>query len=97
MLGNKKTKKKSTEIKITKDIKELVKARLGVLPSNQVAISLVKGNTCEKASESSRKFFLRNIQKLLSSEALLESNQYAKFLWWNMKCQVCLGDGESKF
>lgn len=34
MSGNKKTKKKSTAIKITKDIKELVKARLGVLPSN---------------------------------------------------------------
>lgn len=35
----KKTKKDSTVIKITKDIKELVKARLNVLPSN-ISISI---------------------------------------------------------
>ena len=72
-------------------------AIIALRDTNQVVISLIKGNTCKKASESSRNFFLRNIQKLLSSEALIESNQYAKFLWWNMKCQVCLGDKKSKF
>ena len=66
-------------------------------PSNQVAISLIKGNTSKESSERSKKFFLRNIQKLLSSEASPESNQYAKFLWWDMKHQVCLGDKNAKF
>ena len=72
-------------------------AKLFLEPSNQVAISLAKGNTSEESSKRSKKFFLRNIQKLLSSEALPEANQYAKFLWWDMKHQVCLGDKDAKF
>lgn len=72
-------------------------AKLFLEPSNQVAASLIKGNESEEASKRSKKFFLRNMQKMLSSEASPESSQYAKFLWWDMKCQVCLGDGSSKF
>jgi len=71
--------------------------KLFLEPSNQVVISLIKGNTGKEASNRSKKFFLRNIQKLLSSEALPESNQYAKFLWWDMKHQVCLGDKDAQF
>ena len=71
--------------------------KLFLEPSNQVALSLLKGNTSGESSKRSKKFFLRNIQKMLSSEALPESNQYAKFLWWDMKHQVCLGEQDSKF
>ncbi|OGG87075.1 hypothetical protein A3B87_03655 [Candidatus Kuenenbacteria bacterium RIFCSPHIGHO2_02_FULL_39_13] len=66
-------------------------------PSNQVSISLIKGSTSQDATDRSKQFFWRNIQKMLSSEGTVESNQYAKYLWWNMKHQVCLGDNESTF
>jgi len=62
-----------------------------------VAVSLIKGNAAKESSSRSKKFFIRNIQKLLSSEALPESNQYAKFLWWDIKHQVCLGKEEAEF
>lgn len=82
--------------KISRPLNDKI-AKLFLEPSNQVAVSLIKGNKSEEASKRSKKFFIRNIQKMLSSEASSESNQYAKFLWWNMKHQVCLGDGSSKF
>lgn len=84
------------EHKISRPLNDKI-AKLFLEPSNQVAISLIKGNKSKEASKRSKKFFLRNMQKLLSSEALPESNQYAKFLWWDMKHQVCLGDGGSLF
>jgi len=71
--------------------------RLFLEPSSQVAVSLIKGNAAKESSSRSKKFFIRNIQKLLSSEALPESNQYAKFLWWDIKHQVCLGKEEAEF
>lgn len=82
--------------KISRPLNDKI-AKLFLEPSNQVAVSLVKGNTSEASSKRSKKFFIRNIQKMLSSEASPESSQYAKFLWWDMKRQVCLGDGHSKF
>ncbi|MBU4347761.1 hypothetical protein L6249_02155 [Candidatus Parcubacteria bacterium] len=82
--------------KISRPLSDQI-AKLFLDPSNQVAVSLIKGNTSETSSRQSKKFFLRNIQKLLSSEASQESSQYAKFLWWDMKHQVCLGDGSSVF
>lgn len=66
-------------------------------PSNQVAISLLKANTAGKSSLNSKKFFARNIQKLLSSKNLPEFTQYAKYLWWDMKHQVCLGNKKVAF
>lgn len=70
-------------------------ARLFLEPSNQVSVSLIKRNTSIKSYKNSKRFFFRNIQKLLSSEASPESNQFAKFLWWDMKNLVCLGEQES--
>ncbi|NQU83095.1 MAG: hypothetical protein HQ536_00125 [Parcubacteria group bacterium] len=74
-------------------------AKLFLEPSNQVAISLIKGNTAGEASRRSKEFSKRNIQKLLTSESSgdKESIQRAQFLWWNMESQVCLGDKNSKF
>lgn len=72
-------------------------AKIFLEPSNQVIISLLKGNESKKASENSKKYFMRNMQKLLTSDTSVEHAQYVKYLWWDMKCQVCLGDGNSNF
>ena len=67
-------------------------ARLFLDPSNQVAISLLKGNKTQDANRKSKELSLKTIQKLLNSAASKESVLYAKFLWSNMHHQVCLGD-----
>ncbi|MFH1413189.1 MAG: hypothetical protein ABIG10_04190 [bacterium] len=82
--------------KIARPLQDKV-AKLFLEPSNQICKSLLKGNTCGKASENSKKIFAKNIRMLLSSDAPLGSSEYAKFLWWDMKAQVCLGDMEATF
>lgn len=84
------------QTKVTRPLEDGI-AKLFLEPSNQVVVSLLKGNTASNSNLNSRKFFARNIQKLLSSEASLESGQYIKYLWWDMKNQVCLGNGDYKF
>lgn len=84
------------ETKATRPLEDEV-AKLFLEPASQVVVSLLKGHTAQEASLNSRKCFARNIQKLLSSEASPESGQYIKYLWWDMKNQVCLGNGECKF
>lgn len=64
-------------------------------PSNKVAIALIKGHTCQEASDSSKREFRRNIRSLLTmsdSDALDD----AKDLFWNMSHQVCLGNGDKR-
>jgi len=66
-------------------------------PSNKIALSLLKGHTCEEALESSKKAFKNNIIKLLligyrDPDALDD----AKNLLWNMNHQVCLGNKEKR-
>lgn len=82
--------------KITRPLDDKI-AKLFLEPSNQVSISLIKGNTAEDSTNRSKQFFWRNVQKMLSSEGTQKSNQYAKYLWWNMKHQVCLGEQEICF
>lgn len=67
-------------------------AELFLKPANQVSLSLIKGNSGEESCKKSKRYFLKNIQKLLSSssENNPQSTQYAQFLWWDMKNQVCL-------
>jgi hypothetical protein len=60
--------------------------------SNHVAISLLKGHKVKVASERSKELFKKSFQHLLSSKSDADSLQDARFLWWNMKHQVCLGD-----
>lgn len=67
-------------------------AELFLEPSNQVAISLLKGHTAGEAHQNSREFFLRNIQKLLTSESSSAESSALRYLLWNMQHQVCLGD-----
>jgi len=60
--------------------------------SNQVMISLLKGNRAGEASEKSKNKFKEHFMKLSSSQADPDSLQAAQCLWWNMRNQVCLGD-----
>lgn len=72
-------------------------AELFLEPSNQLAISLIKGNTVNKSCENSKKCLSKNIQKVLNSDNQEFDVSFAKYLWWDMKHQVCLGDNEAKF
>ncbi len=60
--------------------------------SNQVMISLLKGNRAGEASEKSKNKFKEHFMKLSSSQADPDSLQAAQCLWWNMRNQVCLGN-----
>ena len=64
--------------------------------SNHVAISLLKGHTCQEALNNSKRISLRHIASLLTSATDPEAIEDAKDLFWNMSHQVCLGDAESK-
>ncbi|MDP2909940.1 MAG: hypothetical protein Q8N69_02625 [bacterium] len=63
--------------------------------SNQVMISLIKGNTAEESSEKSKRKFLENFIKLSSSASDPDTIQSMRFLRWNMMNQVCLGDRDA--
>lgn len=62
-------------------------------PSNQVAISLLKSHSVLEADQYSKKLYQKNIEKLMTSEASSEAKDFLPFLIWDMKHQVCLGDG----
>lgn len=65
-------------------------AALFLEPSNYIAISLLKGHSTGEANERSKDLFRKNIQKLMvrgDSEDLT----MAKYLYWDMINQVCLG------
>ena len=64
--------------------------------SNHVAISLLKGHSAKEASERSKKMFGAESQSLLSSSSDPDALQDARFLWWNMNHQVCLGEEDQK-
>ena len=50
-----------------------------------------------EASLSSKRYFIRNIQKLLTSDnKSSENSQFISALYWNFKNQVCLGNGDAK-
>jgi hypothetical protein len=63
--------------------------------SNQVMISLLKGNSAGQASQKSIQKFLSNSSKLLTSNTDVNSLYTAQCLWWNARNQVCLGSGEA--
>jgi len=77
------------EHKISRPLEDKI-AKLFLEPSNQVVISLIKENTAQGSSKKSKDFFLKNMQKVLSSDSSKEFAYCAKYLWWNMKNQVCL-------
>lgn len=67
-------------------------AALFLEPSNHVVISLLKGHTAGESTSRSKKLSMKRIQMLASSTASAEEKVYARYLWYNMQSQVCLGD-----
>ncbi len=76
--------------------KEDKRAKPFMEASNHVVISLLKGHTAYNSSKRSKKMFEKNYKDLLSSNADANALQDARFLWWNMTHQVCLGNANSK-
>lgn len=72
-------------------------AKIFIEPSNELIVSLIKGNSTEESCKRSKELFKKNISKLLTSEASEEDASMARYLWWDMKHQVCLGDQGAKF
>jgi hypothetical protein len=66
-------------------------------PSNRVAISLIKGHTCQEAHENSQQAFKNNIKSLLAGANDPDVLDDIKDLYWNMTHQVCLGNGQARF
>ncbi len=73
------------------------KAKRFLEPSNQVAISLIKGHTAKEASDNSKNAFRKNIISLLSNSSNdVDALSDAKDLYWNMMHQVCLGKSDAR-
>lgn len=72
-------------------------AKLFFEPSNELIVSLIKGNLVETSCKRSKDFFSNNIQKLLSSETSPEDAGIARYLWWDMHHQVCRGNEKASF
>lgn len=72
-------------------------AELFLKPAIEIIFnSLLKGNTMGESSEKSKQSMKLNINRLLSSESSKEEISLARYLWWNMRNQVCLGKSEAK-
>lgn len=82
--------------KITKPLLD-ESAKMFLEPSNELIISLIKGNSAEESHKRSQEFFKDRMKKLLSSEATPEETSMARYLWWDMVHQVCLGNQKAVF
>lgn len=67
-------------------------AKLFIIPSNLVPISLLKGNTAKDAYRKSQESMARNFSFMLSTNATQAQKDSAPYLWINKKYQVLLGD-----
>ena len=65
-------------------------------PSNQIMMSLLKGNSADSSHQNSKRAFIHNIRKLLTSQTSKEDTATVKYLLWDMKNQVCLGVGDAR-
>lgn len=76
---------------ITKPLKDET-AALFMEPSNQTARSLIKGNSAKQSNENGKNAFLKNIFKLLTSETTKDESETVRYLLWDMRHQICLGN-----
>lgn len=67
-------------------------AEMFLAPANHVVVSLAKGHTAGEATASAKGYFLKNIQKLLSSEASVDEREYIRYLIWDMRALACQGN-----
>lgn len=70
-------------------------AKLFLEPSNHVPISLLKDHSAEDANNRSKNLFRKNIENLLVGGPSSENYDNIRFLLWDMRNQVCLGDGKA--
>lgn len=80
------------EEKVAKPLED-TKAALFLEPSNYVVTSLLKGHSALDANNRSKNLFRKNLEKVLVGPSSLENSYAARFLFWNMTNQVCLGNG----
>lgn len=67
-------------------------AEVFLKPSNQIAISLLKGNTTGDSHKKSKELYRKQILEYMTSEATPEQKQLIPLLLWDYDHQVCLGD-----
>lgn len=84
------------EDKISKPLED-AKAALFLEPSNHVIISLLKGHSASDADNRSKNLFRKNLERVLAGKASSEDRYAARYLYWDMINQVCLGDGTAVF
>lgn len=64
--------------------------------SNVICFSLLKGKTTDESFKDSQNAFRKTIRSLLTSESAIQQSSTIRFLIWDMKHQVCLGDQDAK-
>ena len=67
-------------------------ADMFLTPANHVIVSLAKGHTAGEATVAARSYFLKSIQRLITSEATEDDQTYMRYLAWDMKSLICHGD-----
>ena len=67
-------------------------SKLFLEPSNNIPISLVKGNSASEAHNKSKKEMMRNIRSMLSSQATKDMRDATPYLYSNYKYQTLQGD-----
>lgn len=77
--------------KIMKPLED-TKASLFLEPSNYLIISLLKGHSVADANNRSKNHFRKNLEIVLTARVSSENFYIARFLYWDMANQVCLGD-----
>lgn len=78
--------------KITNPLTDDV-AKIYLEPSNELVISLIKGNSTKESYKRSQDMFKANLRRLLTSES--PSSPVVRYLWWDIRHQVLLGDEEA--
>lgn len=80
--------------KITRPLQDKT-AELFLEPSNKIITSLLKGHTASTSHLNGKLTFQKNIQKLLTSESKPDDSAAVRYLIWDMRQQVCLGDPDA--
>jgi len=74
-------------------------AKLFLEPSNEVVISLIKGNTAKEADKKSKKMMVDNMSKILKMQEKDEPGAigWLEILWNNFEGQILYGNEEATF
>lgn len=64
--------------------------------SNYVVTSLLKGHSARESVERAKNVGKTRINQLLASNADVNEQAVARYLWWDIQCLVCKGEQEKK-